>query len=75
MPPGWFVAALSKFVSSVYQHTGVRKTVTRVSLDSEFGIRLGILPGTSVDIATAAGYVEVYCERTARSYGTFSVDG
>lgn len=73
MPPHWFVEGLSKFACKVYEHTG-QKVLTRISLDSEFGLRIGLLPGTSMDVHTAAGYVEVYCERCPRSYGTFKVD-
>ncbi len=68
-PPFWFVKALSEFASEVYQHTGMARPVARVSLSKDFGLGLGIAPGTSIDVHTAAGYVEVYTETTARSYG------
>lgn len=73
LPPCWFIAALSEFASEVYKHTGVKKAIARVSVSNEYGMRIGIVPGTSMDIHTAVGYVEVYCEKTPRSYGTFPV--
>lgn len=73
IPPHWFLEAVHRFNTALYQHTGC-KTLARISLDSEMGYRLGLAPGTSMDIHTAAGPVEVYSERMPRLQGTFSLD-
>lgn len=73
VPPSWFVEALSDFACEIYKNTAAKKPLARVSLASDFGPSVGLVPGTSMDVHTAAGYVEVYCERVPRSYGTFPV--
>lgn len=66
------VEHLSELACAIANHTG-RHGVTRLSLTTEVGLILGIAPGASLDIATAAGSVEVYCERTPRTAGTCEV--
>jgi hypothetical protein len=56
------VEHLSKMCSELYRTTG-RKVVTRICVDSEVGLCMGIIPGTVATVHTAAGPVEVYCER------------
>lgn len=53
---------LNEMACAIVNYTG-RHGITRLSLTTEVGLMLGIAPGTSIDIATAAGRVEVYCER------------
>jgi hypothetical protein len=63
---------LNKMAMAIENYTGLRG-ITRLSLETEVGLMLGIAPGTSVDVATAAGSVEVYCERSPRFEGTCEV--
>jgi anaerobic selenocysteine-containing dehydrogenase len=58
-PPGWFVEALSKFASKVYENTAQRRPLEAVWVTQEMGLRLGIAPGCSMEIHTEAGYVTV----------------
>lgn len=54
--------ALEKMAATVYRYTG-KRGITRLSLDSEFGLMNGLIPGTSATVWTSCGPVEVYCER------------
>lgn len=66
------VGLLQQMTEHVAVHTGY-KGITRLSLSHEFGPCVGILPSTSIDVATAAGRVEIYCEAHPRAEGTFRI--
>ncbi len=57
----------------VLEQTARSRGVTRISLASDVGLSFGIPPGTSVDLHTAGGTVEIYCEATPRYTGTVTV--
>lgn len=67
-PMRTLVECLQKMAERLLNDTG-RHGVTRLSLTPEVGPMLGIMPGTSVDVQTWAGPVEVYCERSPRQSG------
>ncbi len=64
MPPSWFVEALSKLASAVYMNTARKRPVAAVEVDGEFGLSLGLAPGESMQVHTAAGYVTVRSQFT-----------
>lgn len=66
------LGALSDLHDTLLEQTG-HGGIVRVSLTPEAGLRLGIAPGTSVDVATSAGMVEVYAERAPRAVGLFHI--
>lgn len=73
-PPIRQIAAeIHALASAVYERTG-RHGVTRISLTPDVGLSFGIAPGTSLDVATSAGRVEVYAEATPRQIGTYNLD-
>ncbi len=47
-----------------------KRGITRISVTPDLGLAIGATPGTSVDIMTAAGRVEIYVEATQRASGT-----
>lgn len=53
---------LSKMQAELYRRNG-RKAVTRICVDSEVAISMGIPPGTCASVYTSSGPVEVYAER------------
>lgn len=63
---------LAALTEAVLERTG-RHGITRVSLAPDVGLSFGIAPGTSVDVHTPAGRVEVYAERGPRHEGTFTI--
>jgi hypothetical protein len=73
MLPAFFVEGIVEMMSRIYENTGAKSPVVRISLGREFGVRMGIAPGTSADIHTPGGPVEIYCETHQRSRGTFEV--
>lgn len=64
---------INAMAMAILEQTG-RHGLTRISLKNDVGLSLGIAPGTSWDIHTAAGSVEVYCEATPRFSGTFTIE-
>lgn len=64
---------IDALAGAVMTRTG-RHGITRISLTPDVGLSFGIAPGTSVDVATSAGRVEVYAEVTSRLVGTFHID-
>jgi hypothetical protein len=72
-PPHWFLEPLMSLAATCAEHTMVKRPIARISLATDFGLQLGIAPGTSMDVHTPAGHVEVYCERMPRAEGTLRV--
>ena len=66
--PHWLVLGLNDLATRVYKYSG-QKGVTRVVLDADLAINLGLLAGQSMMVHTAAGYVEVKSE--AKPYEPF----
>lgn len=64
--------ALTDLAERLYERTG-RHYITRLSVTPDAGLNMGIVPGTSVDVQTTWGPVEVYAERSPRAAGTFEV--
>lgn len=60
---------LNAIAEKFYELTG-RGCITRLSIASEVGPSLGLMPGTSIDMHTAAGAVEIYIETAPRGYAT-----
>lgn len=58
LPPSWIVEGVNDLACNVHQHTG-RKGLVRVTLDRDTALAFGLLPGQSMKLATAAGYVEI----------------
>lgn len=67
IPPRWFVEPMMSLAVACVEHTMVKRPITRIQVAPDFGLQLGIAPGTSMDVHTPAGYVEVYCERVPRT--------
>lgn len=72
-PLATVIDAVNALATRLYERTG-RHGISRISLTPEVGLMLGIVPGTSMDVNTTVGRVEVYAERAARSEGTFTLD-
>lgn len=60
------VEHLNGMAAAIVNYTGHRG-IALLSLTTQVGLMLGIAPGTSIAIATTAGSVEVYCERSAET--------
>lgn len=73
-PLGRVTDPIFELASAVFECTG-RHGITRISLTPDLGLALGIAPGSSVDVQTPVGRVEVYAERTARAEGVVQIDG
>jgi hypothetical protein len=71
-PLGPVTEHIFELADAIYNRTG-RHGITRISLTPEVGLAFGIAPGTSIDVQTPAGRVEVYAERGPRVAGTFTI--
>jgi hypothetical protein len=71
-PLGPITEHIFELANAVYERTG-RHGITRISLTPEVGLAFGIVPGTSIDVNTPVGRVEVYAERAPRFAGTFTI--
>jgi hypothetical protein len=71
-PLGPITERIFELADAIYNRTG-RHGITRISLTPEVGLVFGIAPGTSMDLATPAGRVELYAERAPRLAGTFTI--
>jgi hypothetical protein len=63
IPPEWFVEPLMKLAVACAEHTMTKKPVLHVVVARDFGLLLGVAPGEVMEIATPAGYIEVYSEK------------
>ncbi len=73
-PMRTLIEHLDTLATRLYQRAG-QHGITRISVTPSLGLALGVAPGTSVDLATPTGRVEVYVERTPRSEGAFGPVG
>jgi hypothetical protein len=71
-PLGPVTEHIFELADAIYNRTG-RHGITRISLTPEVGLAFGIVPGTSMDVQTPVGRVEVYAERGPRLGVTFTV--
>ncbi len=56
------INAIDKAQRQIYRYSG-KRGITRISVDSEFGLNRGLIPGTTAILWTSCGPVEIYCER------------
>jgi hypothetical protein len=73
-PPTWFVEPLMQLALATATNTIHKAPITRISVSPDFGLTLGIAPGTALLIHTMVGQIEVCAERTERMTGTFRID-
>jgi hypothetical protein len=71
-PLGPITGHIFELADAICERTG-RHGITRISLTPEVGLAFGIAPGTSLDLHTPSGRVEVYAERGPRFAGTFTI--
>jgi hypothetical protein len=56
------IEAIEKLQAKIYRYSG-RRGITRISVDSDFGLNHGLVPGTTAILWTSCGPVELFCER------------
>jgi len=61
IPPDWFIESLLKLQERCYMHTIVKRPFALL-VTAEFGLRIGLAPGESMQVAGPSGYITITSE-------------
>jgi hypothetical protein len=65
LPPSWFVQPLLLLAASVHENTGLRAPgLLALDVSADLGLRLGLAPGESMQIAAGGRYLTVRSRKT-----------